>query len=85
MVIRTTSTFFACKSTLHLTVKVSVKSENRSHMRIKYFPVQWILCLEFSHVPTSPIKLHFVQCVDRKDAFASIFTEPDRQHKKAYF
>lgn len=76
LVIRTTWTFFTHKSTTHLTVEVSVKSGNRSHTRIKYFPIQLILCLSLACVPTSPKKLHFFSAyTDTKDAFVSIFTD----------
>lgn len=76
LVIRTTWTFFTHKSTTHSTVKVSVKSGNTSHMRIKYFPIQLILCLSLACVPTSPKKLHFFSAyTDTKDAFVSIFTD----------
>lgn len=44
LVIRTTWTFLIHKSTTHLTVKVSVKSGNTTHTRIKYFSIQLILC-----------------------------------------
>lgn len=77
LVIGTTWTFFICIFTTHLTVKVSVKSGNTSHMRIKCFPIQLILCLSLARVPTSPKKLHFFVSVyiDKNDAFVSTFTD----------
>lgn len=76
LVIRTTWTFFIHQLPTHLTVKVSVKSGNTSHTKIKYFPIQLILCLSLAHVPTSPKKFQFFFSLYRqKDAFVSIFTD----------
>lgn len=76
MVIRTAWTFFIHKLTTHLTVKVGVKSSNTSPRRIKYFPIQLILCPSLAHVPTSPKKLHFIPVyIDTNDAFVSALTD----------
>lgn len=63
--------------TTYLTVKVDVKSGNTSHMRIKYFPIQLILCLSLARVPPSkkPLFFFFSVYIDTKDAFGSVFTD----------
>lgn len=67
LVIGTTWTFFIHQLPTHLTVKVSVKSGNTSHTKIKYFSIQLILCLSLAHVPTSPKKFQFFSVyIDKK-------------------
>lgn len=61
--------------TTYLTVKVDVKSGNTSHMRIKYFPIQLILCLSLARVPPSKKPRFFSVYIDTKDAFVSVFTD----------